>query len=114
MGMVAAGEVGKARRRWRDCYFLRWAMFWGSEVRRRGVFSKLFLISNLTAENTLDHSILTEHLNLHVCRLFTWRNQLGYPAHTGLTWRNPLGYPAHTGLISLSVHLFVCLSVRYL
>jgi hypothetical protein len=31
-----------------------------------------------------------------------------------LTWRNQLGYPAHTGLISLSVHLFVCLFVRYL
>ncbi len=31
-----------------------------------GYFSKLFLLSNLTAENTQDHSVLTEHLNLHV------------------------------------------------
>ncbi len=45
-------------------YFLGRAMFWGSKVRRRGVFSKHFLLSNLTAENTKGHSVLTEHKNL--------------------------------------------------
>jgi hypothetical protein len=35
-------------------------MFLGFEVRRRGVFSKLFLLSILTAESTQDHSVLTE------------------------------------------------------
>jgi hypothetical protein len=47
-----------------ECYFLGWAMFLGSKVSRQGVFSKLFLLSNLTAENTQDHSILTEDKNL--------------------------------------------------
>jgi hypothetical protein len=44
-----------------DCYFLEWAMFLGSKVRRRVVFSNLFLLSILTAENTQDHSILTKY-----------------------------------------------------
>ncbi len=35
--------------------------------------------------------------------MLTWRNQLDYPAYTGLTWRNQLGYPAHTGLMSPSI-----------
>jgi hypothetical protein len=56
--------------------FLGWAMFWGSKVRRRGVFSKLFLLSNLTAENTQDHSVLTKDKNLCVCRLLIFRLQL--------------------------------------
>ncbi len=73
--MVAAGEVGEVRRRVGDCYFLGWAMFLGSKV-RQGVFSVLFLLSNLTAENTQDHSVLTEHENLCVCRLFIFRLQL--------------------------------------
>ncbi len=76
MQMVVAGEVGKARRQGRDCYFLGWAMFWGSKVRSIGVFSKLFLLSNFTVENTQDHSVLTEHLNLHICRLFIFRLRL--------------------------------------
>ncbi len=67
--MVVAGEVGEARRLGGDCYFLGWAMFWGSEARRRDAFSKLFLLSILTAENTQDHSVLTEDKNLNVCRL---------------------------------------------
>ncbi len=29
-----------------------------------------------------------------------------------LTWRNRLGYPAHTGSISLSILLSICLSIR--
>jgi hypothetical protein len=29
-----------------------------------------------------------------------------------LNWRNQLGYPAHTGLISPSIHLSVCLFIR--
>ncbi len=48
-------------------------MFLGYKVRRRGVFSKLFLLSNLTAENTQDHSVLTEHKKLHVRRLLIFR-----------------------------------------
>jgi hypothetical protein len=48
MWMVAVGEVGKARRRGGDCYFLGWAMFWGSEVRRRGAFSMLFFAKYFT------------------------------------------------------------------
>ncbi len=72
--MVAAGEAGKAR--WQGGYFLGWAMFWSSEVMRRGVFSKLFLLSILTAENTQDNSILTEDKNFHVCRLFIFRLRL--------------------------------------
>jgi hypothetical protein len=71
--MVVAGEVGEARRRGGDCYFLGWVMFLGSEVRRRGVFSKLFLLINVIAENTQDHSILTGDKNLCVCRLFIFR-----------------------------------------
>ncbi len=59
--MVAVEEVGKERRQGGDCYFLGWAMFWGSKVRRQGVISKLFSISVLTAEITQDHSVLTEH-----------------------------------------------------
>jgi hypothetical protein len=35
-----------------DCYFLGWPMFLVSEVRRQGVFSMLFMLSNLTSENT--------------------------------------------------------------
>ncbi len=74
--MVVAGEVGEARRQGGDCYFLGWAMFLGSKVRRQGVFSELFLLINLTAENTQDHSILTEDKNLRVCRLFIFRLRL--------------------------------------
>jgi hypothetical protein len=74
--MVAAGEIGKARRQGGHCYFLGWAMFLGSGVRRQSAFSKLFLLSILTVENTQDHSILTEDKNLHVCRLFVFRLQL--------------------------------------
>jgi hypothetical protein len=75
--MVVAREVGEARRRGGgNGYFLGCAMFWGSEVRRQGVFSKLFLLSVLTAENTQDHYVLTEDKNLHVCRLFVFRLQL--------------------------------------
>jgi hypothetical protein len=74
--MVAVREVGVVRRWGRECYLLGWAMFWGSEVRRQGVLSKLFLLSNLTAENTQDHSVLTEHKNLRKCKLFIFRIQL--------------------------------------
>ncbi len=35
-----------------------------------------FLLSNLTAENTQDHSVLTEHKNLGVLRLFIFRLRL--------------------------------------
>ncbi len=74
--MVVAGEVGKARRRGGDCYFLGWAMCLGSKVRRQGIFSNLFLLSNLAAENTQDHSDLTEDKNLCVCRLLVFRLRL--------------------------------------
>ena len=76
--MVAVGKVGKVRRRGGDCNFLRWVMYWGSEVRRLEVFSKLFLTSVLTAENTQDHSVQTEDKNLHVCRLFIFRLRLNF------------------------------------
>ncbi len=35
-----------------------------------------FLLSNLPADNTQEHSVLTEHKNLCVCRLFIFRLQL--------------------------------------
>ncbi len=41
-------------------------------------------------------------------RILTRQTHDGY---LRFTWRNRLGYPVHTGLISLSVRLFVCLSV---
>ncbi len=49
---IKAGAVG--------LLFFRMGHVLGSKARRRGVFSKLFLLSNLTSENTQDQSILTE------------------------------------------------------
>jgi hypothetical protein len=43
--------------------------------RAAGPIGLLFL-SNLIAENTQDHSVLTEHKNPHVCRLFIFRLRL--------------------------------------
>jgi hypothetical protein len=44
------------------------------------VFSQsFFLLSNLTAENTQDHSVLTEQKNLRVCKLFSWEEKLVAP-----------------------------------
>jgi hypothetical protein len=52
--------------------FFRMGHVLGLRAPRSGgeVFSQsFFLLSNLTAENTQDHSVLTEHKNLRVCRL---------------------------------------------
>jgi hypothetical protein len=46
------------------------------------------------------------------CALGLLSAQVGRKPSAHLTWRNRLGYPAHTGLISPSVCLSVCLSVR--
>ncbi len=76
MWMVVAGAVGKARQRGGASLFFRMGHVLGLQGQEARHFLKAFLLSNLTAENTQDHSVLTEDKNLCVCRLFIFRLQL--------------------------------------
>jgi hypothetical protein len=56
--------------------FFRMGHVFGLQGQEARCFLKTFLLSNLTAENTQDHSVMTEDKNLCVCRLFIFRLQL--------------------------------------
>jgi hypothetical protein len=74
--MVASGEVGEVRRRGGGLLFFRMGHVFGLQGEARCFLDDFFLLRNLTAENTQDHSVLTEHENLCVCRLFIFRLRL--------------------------------------
>jgi hypothetical protein len=56
--------------------FFRMGHDFGLQGQEARCFLKAFLLINLTAEDTQDHSILTEDKNLWVCRLFIFSLQL--------------------------------------